>query len=155
MFSEALTVWFMTTCNWGIYWDKCPLGKKWAHTFNPTGSWIYPSFLKTSSSLPFSSSSEIGWTSVCSVNLFGVTDSCHILYEATKTSRGMKHKSRVWGNTPPPPVWYRQWWQDCGLGNRVIDCEGSQGNFQGESRLPGWILMIKLVARALGMVVRV
>ena len=37
----------------------------------------------------------------------------------------------------------------------MIDCEGSQGNFQGESRLPGWILMIKLVARALGMVVRV
>lgn len=38
---------------------------------------------------------------------------------------------------------------------RVINCEGSQGKFQGESKLPGWILMIKLVARELGMVVRV
>ena len=152
MFSEALTVWFMTTSNWGIYWDKCPLGKKWAQTLSPTGSWIYPSFLKTSRSLPFSSSAEICQILICSVNLFGGTYSCHILYEATKTSKWMEHKFRVWGNTPP---WYWQWWQDCCLGNRVINCEGSQGTFQGESKLPDWILMIELVARELGMVVRV
>lgn len=37
----------------------------------------------------------------------------------------------------------------------MINCEGSQGTFQGESKLPDWILMIELVARELGMVVRV